>query len=383
MFNDNFTFLKETIPYNNTLINNLSKTIEISSISRNEIINLINEGDKISAMTMLENTYSVQLNNTVENIIKVYEESQTETSNFLQKVKLLNNVILGFIIIFMIIIVYITSMVSKLLTDIFIKGINNIKDISEELLYGNLKVENDYNCKDEMGEMASNLINAIEMIDSYVDDITTVLEGVSVGNLNVKLNEKVQYKYDFIPIQESLETIIDTLNKDFHSIRKSVELTTNSSEQISLITKELSDGAINQADVMEKLLVSFNEILIKVKINSQNAEEANKVSENTKDIAAGGNCKMKELMDSMKEIAQSSSEIAVITSTIENIASQTNLLALNAAIEAARAGETGKGFAVVAEEVKKLAEQCSGAVKNTNILIENSLFTVKKGERLA
>lgn len=381
-FNDNFTILKETFPGDKKLIENLSKTIEISSTSRKEIINLLNKEDKTSAMTIFENTYSAQLENTIDNIINVYEESQRETSNFLHKSNLLNNIIIIFIIIFMIIIIMITSITSKLLTDIFIKGINNIKDISEELLYGNLKVDNNYDSKDEMGEMANNLIKAIEMIDSYVDDITTILEKISTGDLNVKLNEDVEYKCDFLPIQESLEDIISTLNSDFLSIRKSVDLTTNSSEQISLITKELSDGATDQAGIIEELLASFNEILIKVKINSENAKQANKVSENTKDIVINGNSKMEELMDSMMEITQSSEQIAAITRTIENIASQTNLLALNAAIEAARAGEAGKGFAIVANEVKNLAEQCSKAVKNTNVLIENSLFTVKKGEEL-
>ena len=382
-FNNNFIVLKETFSGDEILIENLSKTVEVSSASRKEIIDSLNKEDKTSAMSIIETTYSTQLDSTVESIINVYEESQTETSDFLKKVNLINNIILGFIIIFMIIIVIITSMTSKLLTDIFIKGINNIKDISEELLYGNLKVENNYESKDEMGEMANNLINAIEMIDSYVEDITTILEEISVGNLNVELNEEVQYKCDFIPIQESLETIVNTLNDDFLSIGRSVNLTTNSSEQISLITKELSEGATNQAGVIEELLASFNNILSKVKINSKNAEEASDVSENTKNIVADGNYKMTELMESMKQITQSSKQIAVVTKTIENIASQTNLLALNAAIEAARAGEAGKGFAVVADEVKKLAEKCSEAVKDTNKLITNSILAVIKGEDLA
>lgn len=382
-FNDNFTFLKETFSGDNKLIDILSEAVELSSTSRKEIIDLLNKEDKISAMTVIENTYSIRVDSTVEKIIKVYEESQIETANFLKKSNLFNNIILGFIIAFMVTIIIITSMTSKLLTDVFIKGINNIKEISEELLYGNLKVENNYDSKDEMGEMANNLINAIEMIDSYVEDITTVLEEISLGNLNVKLNEAVQYKCDFIPIQESLETIVNTLNDDFLSIGRSVNLTTNSSEQISLITKELSEGATNQAGVIEELLASFNNILSKVRVNSQNAEKANNVSENTKNIVADGNYKMTELMESMKQITQSSKQIAVITNTIENIASQTNLLALNAAIEAARAGEAGKGFAVVAEEVKKLAQKCSEAVKDTNKLITNSIFTVIKGEDLA
>ncbi|WP_026888467.1 methyl-accepting chemotaxis protein [Clostridium beijerinckii] len=381
-FNSNSKTLKETLP-DYELINEINSSVELASKSRSDIVELMNKKETLLALSAMENTYSHETEDIADKVIKVYTQSQRQTSDFLHRVDIINNIILGFIIIIMISILIIASTISSVLTNIFIKGINNIKEISEELLYGNLKVESSYESADEMGEMASNLINAIEMIDSYVDDITTILEKISVGNLNIELKKNVQYKCDFIPIQESLESIINTLNSDFYGICKAVELTSNKSEQISLITKELSDGATNQASIIEKLLDNFNEILTKVSINAKNAEEANKVSESTKNIVSEGNYKMEELMKSIEEIAGSSEQISKITSAIENIASQTNLLALNAAIEAARAGETGKGFAVVANEVKSLAEQCSNAVKNTNILIENSLFAVKKGESLA
>jgi len=76
----------------------------------------------------------------------------------------------------------------------------------------------------------------------------------------------------------------------------------------------------------------------------------------------------------MKKVIDESSvidNIRVMADTISSISDQTNLLALNAAIEAARAGEQGRGFAVVAEEVRKLAEQSSGAVVEIQKTIES------------
>ncbi len=60
-------------------------------------------------------------------------------------------------------------------------------------------------------------------------------------------------------------------------------------------------------------------------------------------------------------LADASSRIGTVTNFIQSIAAQTNLLALNATIEAARAGVAGKGFAVVANEVKVLAMQTAAA----------------------
>ena len=56
---------------------------------------------------------------------------------------------------------------------------------------------------------------------------------------------------------------------------------------------------------------------------------------------------------------------------VSSVAASSNLLGLNAAIEAARAGEHGRGFAVVAEEIRKMADNSSNAVKNIKTTLES------------
>lgn len=79
---------------------------------------------------------------------------------------------------------------------------------------------------------------------------------------------------------------------------------------------------------------------------------------------------------------------------VADVATNSNLLGLNAAIEAARAGELGRGFAVVAGEIRKMAENCSTAVKNikailgtiqndTALMVQQVVETSQLGERQA
>ena len=130
---------------------------------------------------------------------------------------------------------------------------------------------------------------------------------------------------------------------------------------------------------MEETAASMEEMTATVGQNTGNAEKANDLSRQARQIAGSGSDVMQEAVKSMSQMHEASAKIADIISTIDGISFQTNLLALNAAVEAARAGEHGRGFAVVAGEVRSLAQRSADAAKEIKDLIEDSIEKIDAG----
>lgn len=291
-----------------------------------------------------------------------------------------NKVMMFILIIAVILVVGLSRAIYKI-SNKLLNPIDDICIFADKVSQGNLSELIEIKSDDEIGKVAEAFNNTIKNLRDYISEIDKTLDNVAKGNFDI--NIEYEYKGDFINIKKSLINIISSMNETFKEIKEATVQVKGGSEQVASTAQTLSQGAAEQASGIEELTASIGEINEEVQNSANNAKDTNKIAYDLGEQIQGSNEKMKEMLYAMNEIENSSRNIKEVITTIDSIAEQTNLLALNAAIEAARAGEAGKGFAVVAEEVRKLAEESSKAVKNTAELIEGSMKSVENGKVIA
>ncbi|MBI1178189.1 chemotaxis protein [bacterium] len=153
--------------------------------------------------------------------------------------------------------------------------------------------------------------------------------------------------------------------------------------QVSASSQSLAEGASEQAASLEETSSSLEEMSSMTRGNSETADKANDLANQTRTAAEKGAADMRDMSTAMEAIKISSDDIAKIIKNIDEIAFQTNILALNAAVEAARAGDAGMGFAVVADEVRNLAQRSARASKETAAKIEGAISKTAQGVEIS
>lgn len=357
--------------------NNISKWINIG----NEILTAINNKDMAKANKLILNDCPEVLDVIIEQVSLIGDKISTNVQDDIEGTTRYIGIVMIIIIVIIIIgLILITKVVQAIIESIS-NPVEEIKAAALEMAKGNYDLEIEYTSEDEIGVLADCMREMILFTKDNISNITEVLNKFAEGNFDVEIEDN--YIGEFIEIKESLEKIVDSINNTFYDIKIVTEQVKDGSEQVASTAQIISEGAINQAGIIQELMAAIGQINEKVKVSTEQANSTNVLTIELGNQIELNNEKMNEMVTAMNKIEESSRNIKSIINTIYSISEQTNLLALNAAIEAARAGESGKGFAVVADEIRKLAEESSVAVKNTEILIEDSISNVNNGKNIA
>ena len=229
---------------------------------------------------------------------------------------------------------------------------------------------------DEIGQLAEELIESKQTLNSYVQDIVGVLETMAEGDFTKQ--PSVAYMGDFTSIEKAFEQIRSNLGEIISNVSQSSYNVSLGAEQMASGTQALAEGTQRQSATIDQLSSTVTGISENVNKTAENARAASEISLDCANIMQEQTHQMQNLIDAMDIVEKKSEDIAKVIKAIEDIAFQTNILALNASIEAARAGEAGKGFAVVATEVGTLAAKSAESANSTRAIIDSTLEAVGK-----
>jgi methyl-accepting chemotaxis protein len=258
---------------------------------------------------------------------------------------------------------------------------NDINNLVEKASLGDFTARVSIDGKTGFFLKAAEGLNAlVETTDRGLTDVSRVLGAIAKGDLTERMDG--DYAGTFSELKNYCNNTTDSLSKMLSDIRNAAETTFTASSEIAAGNADLSGRTEQQAANLEETASSMEELTSTVRLNADNAKQANVLAEQASTVAVDGGSLIQQVVNTMNAINESARKISDIIGVIDGVAFQTNILALNAAVEAARAGDQGRGFAVVASEVRTLAQRSANAAKDIKVLISDSVQKIDNGNQL-
>ncbi|WP_167957708.1 methyl-accepting chemotaxis protein [Anaerosporobacter faecicola] len=352
-------------------------TVELEKFQRyrDQVLSATNSGDIPAVFKTYKNDYVPILASITTTLESVIENANHYADQYISLSK--RQTVLSIISYILLTISggFLAILISRKTTKGILSPLNEIQNCMNEMAMGNLHTEIAYHSLNELGNVCEATRVTQSRLNRYIDNIIVVLN--QLENKNLTHTPEEDYVGDFLPIKESLISIIRFLHDNISQIQCSCEDAQSMSINVQDQSLTIQSGAKTQTNTIQSLTTQIHTISDFATNNADLATKLQEIFRTMTDYVSKAQNHMELLENQVASIKEQSRQITTVTQIIEGIARKTQLVALNATIEAAHAANTGGTFLVVANEMTNLSKQCMEAVSTIRPFIQTMLTNIQ------